>query len=513
VLPWWGFFWFALIALWATDGYSQSAATLWEHNGSLVSLSANGSHRQFHYQAPAADLLQLGVQPGTLLFDGRRDGARYAGTAYVFSRACGPLPYPVAGPVSPDQRSVTMYGKAPVVDANCLVVASRDDVLVFNFTPPAETSTNEAQRARDVEWEAFVEQWHSCFSSASNVDFLIRMCDLALTYGRLIENDRAKLVQRRAALAQGNNPLGEHKADATAEIGNRSGSSDQPSPSQNTSSSGAPPPIVIAAGIIIAIAALMGVLWAVPTMRASPVPDASVRDNQTQMAIRDPTPTPPSETPPVASVSHEESTIDQSAPTDVREPMPTQRMPLKMSRSMSEADSPPAAVGAQYMPIAHPRKMQLKIKRSQRSSVMGKVIYILDARIEVPTEERQLIEKYRLGDLVIYDSTNRKKHGESLQQHIESTRENPSLADSAETQLLGVGKTLYRFARAGLSATAASLSLRVTVYSLIKGVHVECKSMVELLGAEEAIVDAGKNLRAYIDTATTFDGREEILEF
>jgi hypothetical protein len=182
-----------------------------------------------------------------------------------------------------------------------------------------------------------------------------------------------------------------------------------------------------------------------------------------------------------------------------------------------EAPKPSTATGTQMSSaiptVATTRKMQLKLKRSQRSTVMGKVIYILDARIEMPTEERQLIEKYRLGDLVIYDSTNRKKHGESLQQHIESTRENPSLADSAETQLLGVGKTLYRFARAGLSATAASLSLRVTVYSLIKGVHVECKSMVELLGAEEAIVDAGKNLRAYIDTATTFDGREEILEF
>jgi hypothetical protein len=59
----------------------------------------------------------------------------------------------------------------------------------------------------------------------------------------------------------------------------------------------------------------------------------------------------------------------------------------------------------------------------------------------------------------------------------------------------------------------ASLSLRVTVYSLMKGVHVECKSMIELLGAEEAIADAGKNLRTYLDTAATFDGREEILEF
>jgi hypothetical protein len=34
-----------------------------------------------------------------------------------------------------------------------------------------------------------------------------------------------------------------------------------------------------------------------------------------------------------------------------------------------------------------------------------------------------------------------------------------------------------------------------------------------LLGAEGAIMDACKNLKAYLDTAQTFDGREEVLEF
>jgi hypothetical protein len=47
----------------------------------------------------------------------------------------------------------------------------------------------------------------------------------------------------------------------------------------------------------------------------------------------------------------------------------------------------------------------------------------------------------------------------------------------------------------------------------MKGVHVECKSMAELLGAEQAIVEAGEKLRVYLDTAATFDGREEVHEF
>jgi hypothetical protein len=79
--------------------------------------------------------------------------------------------------------------------------------------------------------------------------------------------------------------------------------------------------------------------------------------------------------------------------------------------------------------------------------------------------------------------------------------------------MLGVGKTFYRLARAGISATMAGLSLRITVYSLMRGVHVECKSMDELLGAEHAIVDAAENLRTYLDIAATFDGREQIREF
>ena len=57
------------------------------------------------------------------------------------------------------------------------------------------------------------------------------------------------------------------------------------------------------------------------------------------------------------------------------------------------------------------------------------------------------------------------------------------------------------------------MSLRITVYGLISGQHVECKDMNELLGAEQAIVEAAQNLRTYLNAAATFDGREQVLEF
>jgi hypothetical protein len=209
----WPFFCFAVLAAWATDELTQAPST-WDHNGSQVSLSATGARRQFHYQAPVASLLGLGVQPGTLLFDGRRDGNQYSGTAYVFSKVCGPRAYAVTGPVSPEERTVTMYGKAPIVNSNCRVVKHRDDVLVFNLTLPAGAAANQnyaehntpqqrapSQPGYDIEYDRFVQQWMSCFETAS-IDLRIIACNSALSFPRLIEDDRTKLLQRRAALSQ-----------------------------------------------------------------------------------------------------------------------------------------------------------------------------------------------------------------------------------------------------------------------------------------------------------------------
>ena len=59
----------------------------------------------------------------------------------------------------------------------------------------------------------------------------------------------------------------------------------------------------------------------------------------------------------------------------------------------------------------------------------------------------------------------------------------------------------------------AAMSLRITVDSLTSTQRVECKDMDELLGAETAIREGCENLRAYLNVATTFDGREEIVQY
>ena len=149
--------------------------------------------------------------------------------------------------------------------------------------------------------------------------------------------------------------------------------------------------------------------------------------------------------------------------------------------------------------------MQLKLKRAQREAGMigKKILFALDARADLSNEEKDLVKKYGLGSTVIYDSANRRKHAEAAVGH----------ADASVDPSATVGGSMYRLARGYASMAMSALSLRVTVESLTRGQHIECKDLDELLGAEAAIVEACKSLKSYLDTAVTFDGREEVVEF
>ncbi len=147
--------------------------------------------------------------------------------------------------------------------------------------------------------------------------------------------------------------------------------------------------------------------------------------------------------------------------------------------------------------------MQLKIKRSQRTGgvMANKIIFALDARSELKPEEKSLVSKYALGKLVIYDSETRKKLTESGQSNI------------ANAQSGSAGRSVWAATKGLASLAMAAMSLRVSVDSLSQGHHIECKDMDELLGAEEAITEACRNLKGYLETAATFDGREVVIDF
>ena len=115
--------------------YAVIADSCWDHNGSIMRLVASSDQRSFYYENPKAALREAGVTSGTLLFDGRKQGDYYIGTARRFSKYCpeNPLTYSVEGPVSRDQRRVTVRGSRPAFERCTPDGHYVDDTLVFTY--------------------------------------------------------------------------------------------------------------------------------------------------------------------------------------------------------------------------------------------------------------------------------------------------------------------------------------------------------------------------------------------
>jgi len=115
------------------DSSAAASGPQWSHNGSVMRLEANGSSRRFVYATPRPGLVAAGARSGDAVFEGRREGRTYRGTAYIYTKTCGRVGYPVAGNVASDERSVTMEGQAPVHGTDCKIAAYRRDRLVFEL--------------------------------------------------------------------------------------------------------------------------------------------------------------------------------------------------------------------------------------------------------------------------------------------------------------------------------------------------------------------------------------------
>lgn len=117
----------------ATTGSHYKISSYWNHNGSLMALSAQGDSRVFYYEKPRELIAKAGVTPGTVLFKGKLSGKTYQGQAFIFSAKCGPVAYTVSGTVSADWTRVDLRGNRPVRDANCRQTGTKPDHLVFEY--------------------------------------------------------------------------------------------------------------------------------------------------------------------------------------------------------------------------------------------------------------------------------------------------------------------------------------------------------------------------------------------
>lgn len=139
--------------------------------------------------------------------------------------------------------------------------------------------------------------------------------------------------------------------------------------------------------------------------------------------------------------------------------------------------------------------MLLKLRRSQRQGGMisSHVLFCLDAVAEFDQRESYSLNHYKLWNEVIYNS----EANQRLLARSEATRDG-SLGGNFKSLAL---------------AAFAMTKLYITIGGLAKGVHVECKSLEELLGAEEAIMLACQNVKDYLAAAATFDGRVSVIDF
>lgn len=129
--------------------------------------------------------------------------------------------------------------------------------------------------------------------------------------------------------------------------------------------------------------------------------------------------------------------------------------------------------------------MRLRFRRSQRTAGMlsKTTVFTLEARVDITEEEMGHLQKYKMGQEVIYSK-----------ERIAADR---------------TGDGGFKGLARNLAAAATALTIRVD--DLVKGTKVECKDILEMLAVEEQIVTACQTFRNILASMAYFDG-EEVIE-
>jgi hypothetical protein len=124
---------------------ASAEPTLWDHNGSVMYLVANGPSREIYYQKPRTGMLEVGVRPGSLLFRGEIENGQYSGTAYIFNTHCGQIPFQVKGPILENDGRIVLTGQAPRVGRNCRAYESAASSLEFKLVKANQGGQSQEQ--------------------------------------------------------------------------------------------------------------------------------------------------------------------------------------------------------------------------------------------------------------------------------------------------------------------------------------------------------------------------------
>lgn len=123
--------------------------------------------------------------------------------------------------------------------------------------------------------------------------------------------------------------------------------------------------------------------------------------------------------------------------------------------------------------------MNLLLRRDQRSSLVGNVIFQLDIRAELTQEEIASIQRYKLGKTVLY----------------------------SKDEIVDPGSGLL-----GLASRLAfkAMNISLSIDDLVRGKRIECKDIVEMLAVEEQIRQTAATFKQVLWAALHFGGEEAI---
>ncbi len=212
--------------------------SLWNLNDSVVRLEVDGSTRRIYYAMPRAGLREVGVAEGTLLFQGTLYGNTLNGVAYVFSKTCGALSYPVTGSAS--QQQMYFSGRAPLVNpATCQLGAYRDDSNIFRLLAVSSPSIDQMAQARALglqegqaisasqlaELESRLQQTRS---RASELETAYQQAEQRFA---LVQNERNQALSRAVSAEQEVNGLRQILQKHSDDTSNVTGSISIPAPS------------------------------------------------------------------------------------------------------------------------------------------------------------------------------------------------------------------------------------------------------------------------------------------